>query len=104
MAKNIAASRQKKPSGLSDKVSDIGLVVICAAIMLIVAASRIVALPGYLSALGLIQMGPGLLYVLKVVSFITMCAGLLVGAGMILGGMWRGQQRNRKEAALGDAA
>ena len=37
MAKNIAASRQKKPSGLSDKVSDIVLVVICAAIMLIVA-------------------------------------------------------------------
>ena len=32
MAKNIAASRQKKPSGLSDKVSDIVLVVICAAI------------------------------------------------------------------------
>ena len=37
MAKNIAASRQKKPSGLSDKVSYIVLVVICAAIMLIVA-------------------------------------------------------------------
>ena len=37
MAKNIAASRQKKPSGLSDKVSDIVLVVICAAVMLIVA-------------------------------------------------------------------
>lgn len=37
MAKNIAASRQKKPSGLSDKVSNIVLVVICAAIMLIVA-------------------------------------------------------------------
>ena len=28
MAKNIAASRQKKPGGLSDKVSDIVLVVI----------------------------------------------------------------------------
>ena len=76
---------------------------VMAAIMLIVAASRIVALPGYLSALGLIQMGPGILYLLKVVSFITMCAGLLVGAGMILGGMWRGQKRNRKEAALGSA-
>ena len=37
MAKNIAASRQKKPGGLSDKVSDIVLVVICAAVMLIVA-------------------------------------------------------------------
>ena len=37
MAKNIAASRQKQPGGLSDKVSDIVLVVICAAIMLIVA-------------------------------------------------------------------
>lgn len=49
-------------------------------------------------------MGPGILYLLKVVSFITMCAGLLVGAGMILGGMWRGQKRNRKEAALGSAA
>ena len=77
---------------------------VMAAIMLIVAASRIVALPGYLSALGLIQMGPGILYLLKVVSFITMCAGLLVGAGMILGGMWRGQKRNRREAVLGSAA
>ena len=37
MAKNIAASHQKKPGGLSDKVSDIVLVVICAAVMLIVA-------------------------------------------------------------------
>ena len=35
--KNIAASRQKQPGGLSDKVSDIVLVVICAAVMLIVA-------------------------------------------------------------------
>ena len=39
MAKNIAASRQKKPGGLSDKVSDIVLVVICAAVMLIVASA-----------------------------------------------------------------
>lgn len=77
---------------------------VMAAIMLIVAASRIVALPGYLSALGLIQMNSGILYLLKVVSFTTMCAGLLVGAGMILGGMWRGQKRNGKEAALGSAA
>ena len=37
MAKNIAATRQKQPGGLSDKVSDIVLVVICAAVMLIVA-------------------------------------------------------------------
>ena len=77
---------------------------VMAAIMLIVAASRIVALPGYLNALGLIHMGPGMLYILKVVSFVTMCAGLLVGAGMILGGMWRGQQRNRRQAAVGSPA
>ena len=67
-------------------------------------ASRVVALPGYLNALGLIHMGPGMLYICKVVSFVTMCAGLLVGAGMILGGMWRGQQRNRRDAALNSAA
>ena len=77
---------------------------VMAAIMLIVAASRIVALPGYFDALGFIHVGTGLLYILKVVSFVTMCSGLLVGAGMILGGMWRGQQRSRKAAALGDAA
>ena len=77
---------------------------VMAAIMLIVAASRVVALPGYLHALGLIHMGPGMLYLFKVVSFVTMCAGLLVGAGMILGAMWRGQQRNRREAALNNAA
>ena len=77
---------------------------VMAAIMLIVAASRVVALPGYLHALGLIHMGPGMLYICKVVSFVTMCAGLLVGAGMILGAMWRGQQRNRRQAALNSAA
>lgn len=37
MAKSVAKSSQKKPGGLSDKVSDIVLVVICAAVMLIVA-------------------------------------------------------------------
>lgn len=36
MAKSIAKSG-RKPGGLSDKVSDIVLVVICAAVMLIVA-------------------------------------------------------------------
>jgi hypothetical protein len=66
-----------------------------AAIMLIVAVSRIIALPGYLQALGLMDLNPELLGVLKAVSFVTMCAGLLVGAGMILGGMWRGARRNR---------
>jgi len=77
---------------------------VMASIMLIVAVSRIIALPGYLCALGLMEVGPGLLMVLKVVSFVTMCAGLLVGAGMILGGMWRGQQKMRKEAALSGSA
>lgn len=77
---------------------------VMASIMLIVAVSRIIALPGYLNALGVIHMGSGILYVFKVVSFVTMCSGLLVGAGMILGGMWRGQQRNRREAALNSAA
>ncbi len=35
--KTLQHPRQKKPSGLSDRVSDIVLVVICAAVMLIVA-------------------------------------------------------------------
>ena len=48
MAKNIAASRQKQPGGLSDKVSDIVLVVICAAVMLIVAMAHIF---GYVMAI-----------------------------------------------------
>lgn len=72
---------------------------VMAAIMLIVAVSRIIALPGYFDALGLMSFEPGLLAALKIISFVTMCAGLLVGAGMILGGMWKGQQRNRQAAA-----
>ena len=66
-----------------------------AAIMLIVAVSRIIALPGYLQDLGLMNLSPELLGALKAISFVVMCAGLLVGAGMILGGMWRGARRSR---------
>ena len=68
---------------------------VMAAIMLIVAVSRIIALPGYLQDLGLMNLSPELLGALKAISFVVMCAGLLVGAGMILGGMWRGARRSR---------
>ncbi|MBI4964041.1 MAG: sulfite exporter TauE/SafE family protein [Desulfomonile tiedjei] len=56
-------------------------------IMLIVAISRALAVPEYLTQLGLMSMEKSTLTVLNVVSFATMCLGLAVGAFIILGSM-----------------
>lgn len=74
---------------------------VMASIMLIVAASRVIALPGYLAALDLMNVGPGMLRLLRVTSFVVMCAGLLAGAGMILGAMWQGKRRQNACGAGG---
>lgn len=64
---------------------------VMAAIMLIVAISRIIALPEYLNDLGIIAFDEHLIAILKSISFQCMCIGLLVGACMILGAMYRGR-------------
>jgi hypothetical protein len=65
-------------------------------IMLIVAVSRGLAIPGYLKELGLISLSNPTVTILGVISFITMCIALGVGAIIILGSMWRAK---RAEAA-----
>jgi hypothetical protein len=63
--------------------------VVMATIMLIVAVSRALAVPKYLSQLGFITMNRNTIAILGIVSFITMCAALAVGAIIILGSMWK---------------
>jgi len=66
--------------------------VVMGTIMIIVAVSRALAVPKYLEQLGLISMTKSLINILDVVSFVTMCIALGVGAVIILGAMWRGRR------------
>jgi uncharacterized protein len=66
--------------------------VVMGTIMLIVAVSRALAVPRYLSELGLLSAGDSLLRVLDTISFITMCLALGIGAVIILGAMIRGKR------------
>lgn len=72
---------------------------VMATIMLIVAVSRGLALPTYLTKLGLMNIGPETLNLLNKVSFGSMCLALLVGSGIILGSMWIGRRTQLAEAA-----
>ncbi|MCL6622089.1 MAG: sulfite exporter TauE/SafE family protein [Syntrophobacterales bacterium] len=65
--------------------------VVMGTIMLIVAVSRALAVPRYLTDLGLMALGPGTLTVLDKMSFLFMCLALVVGAVIILGAMWRAE-------------
>ncbi len=73
-------------------VSEKMIKVVMAAIMLIVAVSRGFALPKYLNELQLITMDPAIIGVLDTISFIIMCLGLLTGAVIILGSMWKARR------------
>ena len=72
---------------------------VMATIMLIVAVSRGLALPTYLTKLGFMNVGPETLSLLNKVSFASMCLALLVGSGIILGSMWTGRRTQLAEAA-----
>lgn len=63
--------------------------IVMGTIMLIVAVSRMLAVPRYLSELGVITLNATTLDVLGTISFITMCLGLAIGAVIILTSMWR---------------
>jgi|UniRef100_A0A7C3WPQ4 uncharacterized membrane protein YfcA len=63
--------------------------IVMGTIMLIVAVSRGLAIPKYLTELGVITMSSSTLSLLMTASFITMCLALGIGALIILGAMWR---------------
>lgn len=63
--------------------------VVMGTIMVIVAVSRILAIPAYLAELSLITMSAATITILNGASFIIMCLALLIGAGIILSAMYR---------------
>ncbi|MGC8659958.1 MAG: sulfite exporter TauE/SafE family protein, partial [Desulfomonilaceae bacterium] len=61
-------------------------------IMLIVAASRALAVPQYLNQLQIISVNSFTLSILEMVSFATMCLALAIGAVIIIGSMIKGKK------------
>jgi uncharacterized membrane protein YfcA len=61
--------------------------VVMGTIMLIVALSRGLAVPKYLSQLGVLSVNKSALPILDTASFVTMCSALVLGAVLILGSM-----------------
>jgi uncharacterized protein len=71
-------------------VKDYMIKLVMATIMLIVALSRGLAMPDYLTQLHVLSLDDHLLAVLNKASFIIMCVALLIGAGIILKAMAQG--------------
>ncbi|MEW6365795.1 MAG: sulfite exporter TauE/SafE family protein [Acidobacteriota bacterium] len=69
--------------------------VVMGTIMLIVALSRALAMPKYLSKLGLAGFSERTVHIADIVSFVTMCIALAVGALIILGSMWKASRAAR---------
>jgi uncharacterized protein len=76
---------------------------VMATIMLMVAFSRAFAVPEYLDQLGLMSVNPATIQLLNTISFVTMCAALLTGAGIILGAMWKARRETYAPAELSKA-
>ena len=66
--------------------------IVMGSIMLIVAVSRGLAVPKYLTELKLISVGESTLSVLGTASFLIMCGALGFGALIILGAMWKAKR------------
>ncbi len=66
--------------------------IVMGTIMLIVAISRGLAIPKYLTELGVITMPSSTISLLMTASFIAMCLALGTGAVIILGAMWRAKR------------
>ncbi len=66
--------------------------VVMGTIMLVVAVSRALAIPRYLTQLGMMSTDKGVLNILDMVSFATMCLALAIGAVIILGSMLKGRR------------
>ncbi len=77
--------------------------IVMGTIMLIVAVSRALAVPEYLVDLKLMELSKGTISILKTISFVSMCIALIVGAGIILGAMWRAKAAESKKPVGYDA-
>lgn len=66
--------------------------IVMSVLMLMVAVSRIFALPKYLNQLNLMSFGNASISILEKISFLFMCLALLVAAAIILGGMWKARK------------
>ncbi|MGB8993667.1 MAG: sulfite exporter TauE/SafE family protein [Desulfobaccales bacterium] len=66
--------------------------VVMGSIMLVVAVSRALAIPKYLTNLGLMSVPEPTINILMKASFLIMCFALLGGAFIILGAMWRAKR------------
>jgi uncharacterized membrane protein YfcA len=69
--------------------------IVMGTIMLIVAVSRGLAMPKYLTQLGLMNMDSSTVTLLSTISFVVMCFALAVGALIILGSMWKASRADR---------
>jgi uncharacterized membrane protein YfcA len=79
-------------------VKDYMIKYVMATIMLIVAFSRGVIIPKYLTQLHILNLNDGLVHILSRISFGTMFLGLLVGSVIILKALFQGVLAERKEA------
>jgi uncharacterized membrane protein YfcA len=80
-------------------VKDYMIKVVMGSIMLIVAVSRGLAVPKYLTDLGFLSLGKGTTSLLMNASFAIMAIALLTGAVIILVNMWKGIRMEKKITA-----
>jgi uncharacterized membrane protein YfcA len=84
-------------------VKDYMIKIVMGSIMLIVAASRGLAIPKYLKQLEVISWSDSTISLLSTTSFLSMCIALITGCVIIIGAMWKGKRAETKKA-LGLAA
>jgi uncharacterized protein len=63
--------------------------VVMGTIMLVVAVSRGLAIPKYLTQLGIMSLEQSTVSLLSTMSFVSMCIALVIGSVIILGSMWK---------------
>jgi hypothetical protein len=73
-------------------VKDYMIKIVMGSIMLIVAVSRGLAIPQYLTQLNVLAMKENTVGLLVKASFVLMCVALLTGAVIILGAMWKARR------------
>jgi hypothetical protein len=84
-------------------VKDYMVKFVMSTIMLIVAVSRAVAIPKYLTQLQIISVDPGYLKVMDTVSYLSMLFALGVGSIIILGAIFKGIRAEKAAAKSGEA-
>jgi uncharacterized protein len=85
-------------------VKDYMVKFVMGAIMLIVAVSRALAIPKYLTQLEIISTTPGILQILDTVSYLSMVVALAIGCVIILGAMFKGIRDEKAATAVPEAA